>query len=230
MKIKKNLIRAILVYYGMMSFNSVFSQDEAESKFNTGADLYSNFIWRGSKYGTGPAIQPAITFLSGGLTIGAWGSFDFNGYQESDLYFFYRLPFGFDLGLTDYYYPTLSYFDYSRATGSHAVEINAGLTSGKFSLDCNYIINHAGGAGSAGGDKYIQAGYSFRFLNIFLGAGDGWHTFNSSTGNDNFAICNVGLGTSKTIRVTDSFNIPVTGQIILNPDKKQLFIVVGFTL
>lgn len=114
----------------------------------------------------------------------------------------------------------------SDTAGSHAFEVNLGFTKGGLTLSANYILNEAGGAASAGGDKYFQATYAFTNFNVFVGAGDGWHTKDPNK----FAICNVGLGTSKTIKITDSFSIPVTGQIIVNPDKEQLTFVVGFTL
>jgi hypothetical protein len=55
--------------------------------------------------------------------------------------------------------------------------------------------------------------------------GDGWHTSDAE-----IAVCNLGIGTSKTIKITDSFSIPVTGQVVLNPEKEQLYMVVGFSL
>ena len=97
-------------------------------------------------------------------------------------------------------------------------------------LSGNYFLNQAGGAGSLGGDLYFQAGYTFKYFNLFIGAGDGLHTHDPDTDEDKFVICNLGIGTSKTIKVTDTFRIPVTGQLIFNPDKEQMFIVVGFTL
>ena len=60
-------------------------------------------------------------------------------------------------------------------------------------LSANYIVNEAGGAGSTGGDMYFQAGLAFTNFNMFVGAGDGWHTSDGK-----FAFCNVGLGTSKS--------------------------------
>jgi len=227
---KKRILIAAIITLGLLPFVSVFSQEGSESGFNVGSDFYSNYIWRGTKYGSGPAVQPSMKYSNEWLTIGAWGSFDFSGYQEADLYLSFKLPAGISLGLTDYYFPGLSYNDYSESSGSHAFELNAGFTAGNFNLSANYIINKALGAGSTGGDKYFQAGYSFKFFNIFLGAGDGWHTYDSETGESNFTVCNLGIGTSRTIKVTDSFNIPVAGQLIFNPDKNQMFFVVGFTL
>jgi hypothetical protein len=230
MQNRKRLLVTIIVVLGLSSFVTVFSQNDTVSKFSLNADFYSNYIWRGCRYGTGPAIQPSIKYSGSFLTVGAWGSFDFSGYQETDVYVSFSLPAGFSLGIIDYYYPGLKYFDYSDSSGSHAFEVNLGFSKGNFSLSANYILNKAGGAASLGGDKYFQAGYSFKTFNLFIGAGDGWHTYDPVTGKDKFAICNLGLGTTKTIKVTDSFSIPVTGQLVFNPDKEQMFIVVGFSL
>jgi hypothetical protein len=212
------------VLAGILFATGLKAQDEeSPSKFSVGADLYSSYVWRGSKL-AGPSVQPTVKFVTGGLTIGVWGSFDGQGYMETDPYVSYAFKFGLSLGVTDYYYPAYKVFDVSDTTGSHAFELNAGYTIKGLSLSANYIVNESGGAASAGGDKYFQAAYAFKHFNIFLGAGDGWHTSDGD-----FAICNVGIGTSKEIKITDTFSIPVTGQVILNPEKEQLFVVVGFS-
>jgi hypothetical protein len=200
-------------------------EDEKQSKFSAGADLYSSYVWRGSKLGTGPAFQPSVKFATGGLTIGAWGSFDAAGYMESDLYASYEFGFGLSLGITDYYYPDYDFFDVSDTTGAHAFELNAGYSVAGLSLSANYILNKAGGAASAGGDMYFQAGYAFKNVDIFLGAGNGWHTSDGK-----FMICNVGVGTGRTIKITDKFEITVSGQLIFNPEKEKMYAVVGFSL
>jgi hypothetical protein len=126
--------------------------------------------------------------------------------------------------MTDYYLPDLSIFETSKAAGSHALELNAGFAKGGFSLSANYIFNEAGGIASAGGDKYFQIGYDFSDVSLFAGAGDGWHTTDGK-----FDLCNIGISTSKDIKVTDKFSIPVTGQVIFNPDREKLYIVAGFS-
>jgi hypothetical protein len=222
---KRQWLLFACILAGLLITTGLRAQDEeSKSKFSAGADLYTNYVWRGTKLGTGPAVQPTVKFSTGGLTIGVWGSFDAQGYAEADPYISYAFPFGLSVGLTDYYYPRQQLFETSDTAGSHALEINAGYTIGGLSLTANYIVNEAGGAGSAGGDKYFQAAYAFKHFNILMGAGDGWHTSDG-----NFAICNIGIGTSKGIKITDSFSIPVTGQVILNPEREQLYVVVGFS-
>jgi len=205
------------------------AQEEESTSWTAGADLYSSFIWRGTRLGSGPAIQPVIEFTSGAITAGAWGSYDFNDYQEVDVYLSVALPAGFSIGITDYYTPGLKYFDYSPPSGSHAFEFTLDFEGGNLDVSANCVINEAGGAGSSGGDLYFEAGYSFKLLRLFAGAGNGWHTYDPDTDESVFAICNLGLEVSKTLMVTERFSIPVTGQLILNPYSEQMFLVAGFT-
>ncbi len=223
---KRSILLAALFLAMLLPGKSLFAQDESpKTEFQTGVDIFSNYIWRGSKLGTGPAIQPSVGFVAGGLTIGVWGSFDAQGYTEVDPYISYAFPFGLSLGVTDYYSPSLPLFETSDEEGSHAFELNLGYALGGFSLSANYILNEAGGIASQGSDLYFQAGYAFEHVEIFLGAGDGWHTSDGE-----FNVCNIGIGTSKEIKITDSFSLPVSGQVIMNPEKEQLFVVVGFSL
>jgi hypothetical protein len=219
------LLFAAMVLILLTTVTGVNAQDEEKkSNFSVGADFYTSYIWRGTRYGQGPSLQPSVKFAKGGFTVGVWGSFDANGYSETDPYISYTLPFGLSLGLTDYYYPGLDLFETSKADGSHALEMNAGFTTGGLTLNGNYIFNEAGGAGSAGSDMYFQAGYAFSNVSLFVGAGNGWHTSDGE-----FALCNVGIGATKEIQITDKFSIPVNGQVIMNPDRKQLYVVVGFS-
>jgi hypothetical protein len=207
--------------------SGIFAQEaeEKSSPFSAGADFYSSFIWRGSKLGSGPAFQPTVEFNAKGFAIGAWGSFDASGFMETDLYFSYTLPFNLSLGMTDYYSPALDYFDYSDSTGSHAFEINAAYTIEGLTLNANYILNEAGNIGSCGNDLYFQALYQFKYFNVSVGAGDGWLTTDNK-----FNVCHIGIGTTREIRITDKFSIPVTGQVVLNPEQEKLYVMVGFSL
>ncbi|TVR28390.1 MAG: hypothetical protein EA390_12140 [Balneolaceae bacterium] len=186
-------------------------------EITTGVDIYSTYVFRGVAF-AGPSIQPTVEFTAGGFAIGAWGSQGYDGFQEMDLYAGYEFDFGLSIGVTDYYYPGTDYFD----SDSHAFEINTGLDISNFSLSANMILNEASGAGSAGNDLYFEAGLSLGAADLFVGAGDGWHSTDGK-----FALVNVGIGTSKSIVITDTFSIPLSGTVILNPDSEQFYIVVG---
>ena len=201
--------------------------DDAQAQeLSTGFDLYSTYVFRGVAF-SGPAIQPSVEFSAGGFAIGAWGSQGIDGsttslgFQEMDLYTGYSFDFGLSLGLTDYYYPGS---DYGKED-SHALELNLGYSVGDLSLAGNYIFNEATSAGSAGDDMYFELGYSAGSADLFVGAGDGWHS-----GDGDFALVNLGIGTSKDIVITDSFTLPLSGAAIYNPDSKQFYILAGISL
>ena len=118
-------------------------EEESESLFNVGIDFVSSYIWRGTKFGTGPAVQPSIELSKGGFAVGGWGNYNFTSDEgaEADLYLSYGFDFGLSLGVTDYYFPGTEYFDYSDSTGAHAFEINLAYAHKGFSIAANYFIN-----------------------------------------------------------------------------------------
>jgi len=234
-KLSSKLALVLLLMFAT-SFLVNAQEEEKKSPFSLGADVVSSYVWRGSKIGSGPNIQPWLKFTSGGFTLGAWGStsFQFEGdVAELDLYTSYAFDFGLTLGLTDYYYQGTPYFQFQGDTSSHAFELNAAYTIKNFSIAANYIINDASLGGPAnkpgGGDVYFEANYAFKNLGVFVGAGNGWHTTYKDNGDDVFAVCNIGVKTSKEIKISDKFSLPVTGALSLNPDKEELNLVVGIS-
>ncbi len=240
-----NVLVILMVGMAVMPVN-LNAQDEEEkpSPFSAGADLVSSYLWRGTKFGTGPAIQPYVEAGFGGFAIGGWGSYCFtsNEAAEADLYASYSFDFGLSIGITDYYFPGANvekiapdstieasydgadWFDFSKENGSHSFEINLGYEIKGFSIGANYVINEAGGAGSSGGDIYFELGYSTDHFGVFVGAGDGWHTSDGG-----FALCNIGVSASTEIAITEKFSLPVSGALICNPDKEQFHVVVGIS-
>ena len=222
-RLPANITAVIILMLASASY-SLSAQGDKQNPWSAGADFVSTFVWRGTRQGIGPHIQPVIEYSKGSLTAGAWGSSDFRGYEEVDLYVSFDIPGGFKVGLQDYYLPELSLFNLSAVEGSHAVEVSLAYSSEHLSLEAGYIVNEAGGIGSYGGDLYLEGAVDFDFFSLFLGAGNGWHTENGS-----FNVCSLGLSAAREITVTDSFSIPVTGQLIFNPDSEKMFLVVGFT-
>ncbi|MGQ7869407.1 hypothetical protein [Sunxiuqinia sp. sy24] len=213
-------LRLLLVFVLAMTLaGNLQAQD-----WDTGADFVSSYVWRGTKFGTGPAIQPWAEYSAGGFALGAWGSYGFTDDEaaEADLY----ASYGFDLGdgstlsltVTDYYFPGSPYFD----GDSHFFEPMVGLDLGSFSFLGAYMI---GSDASDVSDLYLEAGLNLGSVALTLGAGDGAYTVDGD-----FSVCNIGVGTSKEIKITDSFSIPISGTAILNPSSEQFHIVVGISL
>ena len=215
--IKKLYLALAVVLVTIVSTNTANAQVEV----STGADIYSTYVWRGIFY-SGPALQPTIELSSGNFTIGTWGSQAFdNGFQELDFYAGYSFNFGLSVGLTDYYYPTATPLLDDQ---SHAFELNLGYEIEDFSIAANMILNEATGAASAGGEMYFELGYNLGPASVFIGGGDGWHTTDGE-----FGLTNIGISTGKEIVITDTFSIPVSAALIINPEADQAYAVVGFS-
>lgn len=221
----------VVIALAVFTLTSTFAQE-----FSTGLDIYSSYIWRGTKFGSGPAFQPAVDFTTGGLSIGAWGSVNASADEamEMDLYLGYSFDFGLSVTLTDYYFGG----DWMDGD-SHFLEPMVSYSTGALNLTAAYMLypgspaidatdGEAAVAATSFGDVadlYFEAAYAFESFDITLGAGDGAYTVDGE-----FAVCNIGIGTSKEIKITDSFSLPVSGAVILNPSTGGFFITVGLSL
>jgi uncharacterized protein (TIGR02001 family) len=219
---KKTLLIAAGLFL-LMTFTPTVKAQE----MSTGLDIYSSYIWRGLKFGSGPAFQPSIEFSVGGFALGAWGSFNSSEQEasESDIY----TGYGFDLSenatlsftVTDYYFPGSSW----TTAESHSLEPMVSLGIGSFTFTAAYMEGLGDDDINGISDIYLEAAVSAGPVDITLGGGDGQYTDDGD-----FNICNIGIGTSKEIKITDSFSIPVSGSAILNPATEQFYVVVGISL
>jgi uncharacterized protein (TIGR02001 family) len=189
-------------------------------EWDIGIDFVSSFIWRGMKIGSGPAIQPVIEYTIGNFTVGSWGSCNLSEDEalETDIYSSFQFDINensfLELLLTDYYYPGTSFFESS----SHFIEPMLSIGIGNFCLKGAYMINNGTG------DIYTEAGITAGNVNLLLGAGDGMYTANGR-----FNLCNISIGTSKNLQICDTFSLPVSGSVVLNPSSEQLYIVAGIS-
>ena len=209
-----------------------FTSNVKAQEMSTGLDIYSSYVWRGIKFGTGPAFQPSIEFSAGGFALGAWGSYCVSDDEaaEADLY----ASYGFDLGenasltlaVTDYFFPSPG-TEYSNGD-NHFFEPMIGIGAGVFSFTAAYMFyDGAGTNGDASGDLYLEAAVTAGPVDITLGGGNGQYSMKDDAG---FDICNIGISTSKEIKITDSFSIPVSGAAIFNPSYDTFNVVVGISL
>jgi hypothetical protein len=218
----KQMIHKTLFLMCLVSGIVVFraNAQEPSGPFTANVDIVSSYLWRGSKFGSGPAFQPSIGFTTGGLTMGIWGSVCVSEDEAAETDIFLSYQHGpVTIGTTGYYYPVSNFFN----TENHAFELNSKFESGIFSLSANCILNE--GAGAKGGDLYFEAGLKTGNVNFFAGAGNGWHTLDSK-----FYLCNLGLSASKEIRITGDFSLPLTVTAVLNPDSRKFYISAGIHL
>ena len=208
-------------------------------KASVGADIVSGYIWRGQDVG-GVSLQPNASIAYKGLSLEAWGSVglektDADGYdaKEFDLTLGYSTG-GFSVSITDYWYNTgAGYFHYGAHNTTHLYEAQVGYDFGPVAV--NWYTNFAGDDGvKENGDRayssYISIAAPFKLGGLDWTAEVGatpWETdFYGASG---FAVCDVSLGATKDIRITNSFSLPLFAKATWNPCSERAYFVVGLS-
>ena len=225
---------------GLLLFGAtaVEAQDEVETTIS--GDVVSSYIWRGQDLGN-VSLQPTLGIGYKGLSLSAWGSVgltDATDTKELDLTLSYTIG-GLTIGLTDYWFsdgldPEGRYFKYDAHGANHLFEATVGYDFGPVTLQ--WYTNFAGNDGTNKDGKrayssYLEANVPFRLGGAEWTATAGavpWATTSYAT--TGFAVTNLTLKATKDIRVTDSFSIPVFGQVAANPCSQKAYLVLGFTL
>ena len=226
--------KMVLLAMGMVMGMTAFAQDDGEyrsSEIETtiSGDIVSSYIWRGQDLGSA-AIQPT---LGVGYKIA-----DPADTKEFDLALAYSVG-GFNIGITDYWFnagqdPENRYFKYDAHGTNHVFEATIGYDFGLASL--RWYTNIGGNDGFNKDGKrayssYVEANVPFKLATVDWTATAGAVPFATDFyGTTGFAVTNVALKATKEIKVTDSFSIPIFGQVVGNPCSQKAYLVIGFTL
>ena len=230
--------KIVLFAMGLAVSMTTFAQEEIET--TVAADVVSSYIWRGQDLGS-TAVQPTLGVAYKGLSLTAWGSYgiaDPADTKEFDLTLGYTLG-GLNIGVTDYWFnagldPENRYFKYDAHGTNHVFEANIGYDFGFASLQ--WYTNFSGNDGvNKDGDRayssYVEANVPFKLASVDWTATAGAVPFATDFyGTTGFAVTNLSLRADKEIKVTDSFSIPVFGQVTANPCAQKAYLVLGITL
>ena len=203
-------------------------------------DFVSSYIWRGLDCGS-VAVQPTLGVGYKGLSLTAWGSYgltDSDDVKEFDLTLAYTIG-GFNIGITDYWFsegldPDARYFKYDAHGTNHVFEANIGYDFGPLSLQ--WFTNFAGNdginkSGKRAYSSYVEVAVPFKLATVDWTATAGAVPYATDFyGTTGFAVTNLALKATKDIKVTDTFSIPVFGQVVGNPCSQKAYLVFGFTL
>jgi len=233
------MIMKKIVCFAMMLVASAtaFAQDEVETTVS--ADVVSQYIWRGQDLGS-VSLQPTLGVSYKGLSLTGWGSVGLTepaDTKEFDLTLAYTIG-GLNIGVTDYWFdnigPETRYFKYDAHGTNHVFEANIGYDFGFASIQL--YTNFAGNDGTKKDGKRAYSSYGEIAVPFKLAAVDWSATigavphYTTSYGTTGFAVTNVALKATKDIKVTDSFSIPVFGQVVANPCAQKAYLVFGLTL
>lgn len=234
--------KIVLLALSVLSGFAAQAQDGIETTIS--GDIVSQYVWRGQDLGSA-SIQPTLGVAYKGLSLTAWGSVGITNpddNKELDLTLAYTIG-GLNIGITDYWTndatgndPTARFFKYDAHGTNHVFEANIGYDFGLASIQ--WYTNFAGNDGTNKDGKrayssYAEVAVPFKLASVDWTATAGVIPFATSFYNDwtsGFAVTNLSLKATKDIKVTDSFSIPVFGQIAANPCSQKAYLVLGFTL
>lgn len=211
---------------------TAMAQDKVEA--SVGVDLVSGYIWRGQDLG-GVSLQPSASISYKGFALEAWGSVGIESKDEKelDLTLGYENG-GFSLSVTDYWFNSgPGYFHYGARNTAHTFEAQIGYDFGPVAV--NWYTNFAGTDGvNKDGDRayssYLSLAAPFNLGGLEWTAEIGatpWATdYYDANG---FAVCDVSLGVSKDIKITDSFSLPLFAKATWNPRSEGAYFVVGLS-
>ena len=223
---------------GLVAGATAYAQDKIETTVS--ADVVNQYIWRGQDLGN-VSIQPTLGIGIKGFSLSAWGSVGLSNpadTKEFDLTASYSAG-GFNIGITDYWFnagldPDNRYFMYKAHSTNHVFEGNIGYDFGIASLQ--WYTNIAGNDGVNKDGKrayssYVELAVPFSLAGVDWTATAGAVPFATSFyGTSGFAVTNLSVRATKDIKVTDSFSIPIFGQVVGNPCSQHAYLVFGFTL
>ncbi len=225
---------------GLVLGGTTLAQNEEKVETIISGDIVSSYIWRGQDLGSA-AIQPTLGVGYKGLSLTAWGSYGLvnsDDVKELDLTLAYSFG-GLNIGVTDYWFdagldPDNRYFKYDAHGTNHLFEANIGYDFGIASLQ--WFTNFAGNDGVNNDGKrayssYVEAAVPFKLSSVEWTATAGAVPFATTFyGTSGFAVTNLSLRATKEIKVTDTFSIPIFGQVTANPCSQKAYLVLGFTL
>ena len=190
--------------------------------------------------GSGASVQPSLGLAYKGFSIGAWGSTSLReGFKELDLSAGYSVG-GFSVGVTDYWWAGQGAPFYSDYLNTHLFEGTLGYHFGKkFPLHVSWSTMFAGNLDKVDGERkfstYIELGYDFRIKGVDLTCAVGVAPWDAPAwltprwGDKGFQVSNISLKASKTIRITDSYSLPVFVQAVASPATDDASLVFGIS-
>ena len=233
--------KIVLFALGLVASATALAQDEKEKVETTvAADIVNQYIWRGLDCGN-VSIQPTLGIGYKGLSLSAWGNVGVSkdDVKEFDLTLGYTTG-GFNIGITDYWFsvggddPDNRYFKYDAHSTNHVFEANIGYDFGVASIQ--WFTNFAGNDGENKNGKRAYSSYAEVAVPFKLATCDWTATagvvpyYSTYYGTNGFAVTNLSLRADKEIKITDSFSIPIFGQVVANPCTEKAYLVFGFTL
>lgn len=215
----------LLLLFALNVFGQVIISD-AEIMFQ------SRHIWRGSKLGTAPAIEPSVTFSANRFSFNFWAAATpNNSYSEIDLIPSFQFNH-FQVTLFDYYNPVPGeknqFLNFGENKNRHSVELafdnfSTEIHRFKWMIGTFLLGDQNQETGKPYFSSYIEFRYPITILTIKIEPFAGITPFSGYYA-DRFSVINAGTGLSKSLNLSSRISIPINMQLISNPYRNNFFI------
>ena len=210
----------------------------AEVETTVSADVVSSYVWRGMELGDA-ALQPTLGVSAAGFDLSIWGStgiVNFTDTKEFDITLSYSIA-GLSVGVTDYWFnagpePYGRYFNYTKDLTNHVFEAFVGydLDFVSFAWYTNLYGNDFKADGDRAFSSYFEVSAPFSFGGAEWSASLGMVPYETDFyGTDGFAVTNLSVTASKEIEFTDSFSLPVSAGVTVNPSAETAYFVLSLS-
>lgn len=221
----------------LMAATPAFAEENEKVSLEVSADVVSSYVWRGFDCG-GFSVQPAatVTFHKPGISLGVWASAElfqksaFANMNEFDLSLSWSPVEALSVGLTDYHFCDGNYIRNWDFSGSsvHNLELNVSYDFGPVAVAWNTCLT--GYDYNSNGDRayssYCEVSAPFKLGGLDCAGAVGilpWEDAMTSGGaNTGFNVCNLSFTASKEVG-----SLPVSGQIVYNPQTEATYFVIG---
>lgn len=219
---------------------------EDKISVSTSVDLYNRYVWRGLDIANTPSMQPSLSAGYDGFELGVWGAYTLSNQSsvsdEIDFWLSYSREFGDGNALTilatDYYFPNAGpkFFNFNNYDdpnpGAHTVELGLSFSSPILkSLTLSAYMNVYNDEGN---NTYFQADYPFKVgeteMGLFCGAAGGSSDNPGYYGTASLNVINLGISARRDIKMSESFSLPLTISLIVNPNSEISYFLAGMSL
>ncbi len=235
-------MRLIIVLLLTTLHFGAFAQEGRLSSLKWNVDIANRHVWRGGLTVKTACIKPSIEYNRSNFTAGAWSVYSVdNSYQEIDLYLGYSIG-RFNLTVYDFYCPKADntsgdLFDYNHKSKVHYWDVVAQYKiSGDIPLTILGACYIAGDINETTKKEIYSTYFELNYLSKIAGKNVIWAVgmapgYSSYVKRSNdFSVINIGMTIKDKIKITESFNLPVTAGLTMNPDQERLYLTLGFSL
>ena len=202
------------------------------------ADIVSNYVWRGLKLGH-VSFQPTMAVSWKGLSLEASGNTGLTNHEgdnnEIDLTLSYETG-GLSLGVVDDWSDEndARFFYYKKDATGHIFE---GFVKYDFGPVCaSWQTFFAGNDYQDDDGKRAYSSYLELTAPFQLGGFD-WQATAGAVpwasdyyDTSGFRVTNLSLKATKDIKITNTFSLPLFGELVGNPTSQNFYFIAGFTL